>query len=402
MADFPTRQDLFRVARDTALSKNALLSAEAIARDGTDANILVAAGSAMGDKVIGQLVLVASGCFLDSALGQALDRLVFDRYGLIRKPAAPAMVNVGFTVAVAAVTSFSIPAGTVLSSSLGNQFVTLVATSILAGQTGPVYVPARSILAGADQQVKIGDITAVVSSITGAPAAGVIVSNTAASAGAADREQDDALRDRARRFWVTAQRGTLAAIETGALSVPGVVRAAAIEVTDGSLRPGRWVLCMISDAFTEALSLLNATSPSYQSQSQALSTTVFQTLDEFRCGGIYVQVIVAQVVLMQFELSLTFSAGVDTLATANAARAAIGNYVNSLDPGQSFQPSTALTRLRQVAGLIITGSEIVTPVGPVVPRVLQVLRTRSELLNASSSGLPISSTINPDSLVVSP
>ena len=398
---FPSRADYFRAARDEALIRNALLSAEAVERDGTDANVLLAAGSAMADKVTGQLVTVAAGLFLDSAQGQALDRLVFDRYGLVRKPAAPALVNANFTTATPVGTSFSIPVGTVLSTSDGTQFSTLVATSMMAGSSGPVYVPCTSLLAGSDQQIKAGTLTSIVSSISGAPS-NLAVTNNDASAGAADRETDAALRDRARRFWVTSQRGTIGAIETGALSVPGVVRAAALEVLDGNSRPGRWVLCVIADNFTDALAQLNVTTPGYMTQSQALATTVFQALDEYRAAGIFVQVIVAQVALVQVTLALTFAAGVDTLTVANQARAAIAGYINELDPGAPFVPADALQALRVVAGLVITGNEIVAPAGTVVPNVLQVLRTTSELIGASASGLPIAATVDPDMIVLPP
>lgn len=396
---FLTRSDLFVAARDEVLLKNSLLAAEAVERDGTDVNLLIAAGTAMGDKVIGQLLAVAAGLFLDSAKGQALDRLVFDRYGMVRKPAAPALVNIQFSLTNPAASGFAIPVGTIVSTADGIQFSTVVATSIAGGSTGPVFVAATSLLAGADQQIKAGAITSIVSQVTGAPN-DLAVTNNAASAGAANRESDDQLRDRARRFWTTAQKGTLKAIEAGARAVPGVVRAAALEVLDGNSRPGRWVLLVVADNFTDALANLNQTSVSYATQSQALATTVFVALNDVRCDGIFVQVVVAQVALLQVVLSLTFGAGVDTLLVANRARAAVAAYVNQLDPGASFVPADALAALRQVAGLVITGNEISLPSGTVVPKTLQVLRTTAELVGASSGGLPIAATVDPDIIVL--
>jgi hypothetical protein len=396
---FPTRADLFRAARDEVLLQNALLSAAAIERDGTDANLLAAAGAAMGDKVVGQLIAVAASLFLDSAMGQALDRLVWDRYSMVRKPAAPAFVNLAFSTATAVGTSFTIPIGTIIATSDGIQFSTIVATTMAAGTTGPVYVAATSLLAGANQQVVGGVVKNIVSQIAGSPN-NLVVTNNNASAGAADRETDDQLRDRARRFWTTSQLGTKAAIERGALSVPGVVRATALEVLDGSSRPGRWVMLVVADGFTDALANLNQTSPAYATQSQALAVSVFNALDAYRCDGMFVQVIVAQVSLLQVTLALTFAAGVDTLAVANNARAVVANYVNTLNPGQAFVPALALQALTQVAGLVITGGEIATPLGTVVPKTLQVLRTTLELVGATSGGLPIAQTLDPDTVVL--
>jgi uncharacterized phage protein gp47/JayE len=397
---FPSRQDYFRAARDAALIANAALSADAVERDGTDINVILAAGSAMADKVTGQLMAVSAGLFLDSAQQQALDRLVFDRYGLVRKPAAPALVNVNFSTGTPATAGFTIPAGTVLSTSDGIQFATLVATSIAAGSSGPVFVPATSLLAGSGQQIKAGVLTSIVSQIAGAPS-NLLVTNNDASAGAADRESDQSLRNRARQFWTTSQRGTLQAIVNGALATPGVVTANALEVLDGNARPGRWVLCIVTDAYTDGLAQLNTTTPTYQAQSQALATSVFQTLNNYRCCGIFVQVIVAQVSMLQVTLALTFAAGVNTLAVANQAQAAVAGYVNGLAPGAAFVPANALAALRQVAGLVITGNEIVTPVGTVVPNVLQVLRTTQQLVGASTfGGLPIGTNLDPDMIVL--
>lgn len=398
MADFPTRTDLFRVARDRVLSLNAQLSAEVIERDGTDANILIAAGSAMADSVVGHLVRTARAFFLDSSEDEELEAYAFNFYNLVKKPAAPSLGTAKFTTTAAAASTFTIPANTVLSTSDGTQFVTTVATSFAAGSTGPVYVPIRSMLAGFNQQAKKLTINNIVSSITGAPN-DLAVTNDVATAGAADRESDASLRDRCRRMWTTQQRGTLAAIENAALRVPGVVKAAAIEVLDSSGRPGRWVQLLISDRFTDALVTINQTSAAYDAQSQGLAKQVFLALNEWRCGGNFVQVIVAQVVMLQAKLDLTFSTDVDPTLTAERARAAVVNYCNNLAPGDSFVPEDALEELKAINGLIITGNEIAIPSGTVVPRAMQVIRTSFDLVTATNQGAPLSLTTDPDSII---
>ena len=399
MAEFPTRADLFRVARDRILSLNAQLSAEVVQRDGTDANILIAGGTAMADAVVGQLLTVCRGQFLDSAEGEALDRLAFDRYTLVRKPASPSLGTVRFTCPAPSAVAFTIPAGTSLATADGINFVTTVATSFPAASVGPIYVGVRSSLAGFNQQAKVGAITNIVSAIPSSPA-GFAVTNIVATAGAADREGDPSLRDRCRRFWTTAQRGTLAAIENGALAVPGVVKANAIEVLDSTGKPGRWVQCLISDRFTDALVELNETSPAYDAQAQSLARTVFLALANVRCGGLYVQVIVAQVVLLMVRLDLTFSADVDPIATSENARAVIVNFINELEPGDSFVPEDAVEQLRAVSGLIITGNEIAVPSGTVIPRSLQVIRSTFDLVTATNQGSSLFTNTNPDQIIV--
>ena len=80
--DFPTFSDFVRIARDKILSFNGRITRETIERQGSDANILVAAMAACADEVTGQLQRVAASLFLDSARGIDLDRLVADRYGI--------------------------------------------------------------------------------------------------------------------------------------------------------------------------------------------------------------------------------------------------------------------------------------------------------------------------------
>lgn len=396
--DFPTRTDLRRVMRDRILGLNALLSAEAVDRTGSDADVFLAGVSAMGDEVIAQLIRVARARFLDSAEGADLELLVFDEYGLLKKPAAPSRGVVRFYCTVATTSAFPIPAGTLVATADGVQFVTTSASSFPLGSVGPIFVPVRSVLAGQQQQAKAGAITTVVSSIALAPGS-FAVANDYATAGAADVESDESLRDRARRFWTTAQKGTLAAIEAGALAVAGIDTASAIEVLDSSGRAGRWVQLLVADRFTNALVSLNATSPAYDAQSQQLAQTVFQALSDVRCGGMFVQVIVARVVLLPISLNLTFSSDTDPLSTSESARAVVSNLVSALAPGQAFSPSDAVAALRSVSGLVVTGKEIALPSGPVVPRAMQVLRTTIDLVTATNQGANIYASVNPDFLI---
>jgi hypothetical protein len=261
-------------------------------------------------------------------------------------------------------------------------------------------VPVRSNLAGADQQAEIGTITSITSTIVGAPT-DLVVTNSVATGGADDEEEDESLRDRARRFFLTAEKGTLAALETGALAVPGVTKASAIEVLDALGRPSRWVQLIVADRFSEALTDLGASDPAYDAQSQQLAQAVFFALSDTRGGGIFVQVIVAQVILQSVQLQLTFVAGVDADVVALEARAQVVNYMNSLQPGASFVVDDAINVLRPLTGLVITENEIVSPAGDVLPKATQVLRTNLALVTATAiqSSQPVALTTNPDAFV---
>jgi hypothetical protein len=189
-------------------------------------------------------------------------------------------------------------------------------------------------------------------------------------------------------FFTTARRGTIKAIEAAALAVPGVRKASLFEVVDGAGRPAGAAELVVSDAFTDVLVAAGQNPASYQAQSQVLAELVYQGLSDARAGGVYINVIVAQVVLQSVVLALSFQAGVDADAVALKARAAVVAYTNSLRPGAWWVPADAVAALRSVAGLIVTGSEILSPTGTVKPASLQAIR--------ATLGLVAATTLQPD------
>lgn len=397
----PTFRDLFRIARDEVLVRNAQLSREAVEREGADANAIVATGAAMADEVLMQLGDGLAGLFLDSAERDALDRLVFDRYGLVRLPAANALVSVQFTTTAANPAAFTIPTQTLLSTEDGVQFVTTGPAVFPVASTGPILVTARSVLAGADQQVRKNTIQTIVAPVTGAPS-DLAVNNPLASAGAADEETDASLRSRARNFFVNVRAGTMRAIEQGALAVAGVKKAKAFEALDSVGRQSRVVLLMITDAYTELLAEMDVSPVNYQAQSQQLAVSVFNGLSDVRAAGIYVHIQVAQVVLLSVRLSLQFRAGSNVDDVAMRARAAVVTAINATAPGTTVALASLRTALRGVAGLAYSGDEIVSPAGNVVPKALQAVRTQLALVTATAAqdGQAISATTNPDAYIV--
>jgi hypothetical protein len=401
MADFPSFPALFRIGRDEILTRNEELALSAVDREGSDANVMLAGAGAMAEEVVAQLADVAEGLFLGSATGQKLDKYLFDRYGLVRKQTAASEGTVAFSTTVANPTAFTIPANTLLQTPDGVQLIVTGSVVFPAASVGPVVVPVRSVLAGADQRVRIEAITSIVSTIAGAPGDLVVV-NTLATAGGADKERDENFRDRGRRFFRTARKGTIEAIEAAALDVSGVVKATAIEVLDVSGRPARVVELIVTDEFTDALVEQGASPPAYEAQSQQLSVSVFNSLSDTRGGGIFVLVRVAQVVLQPVLLQLRFQAGVDTNVVALAARATALTVVNGLAPGVVLDPADITEALRSVAGLDVTGDEVVTPAGVVVPEQLQVIRTSLDLVTASvqsQSDTILNQSVPPDLLL---
>ena len=385
MPDFPKFDDLFRTFRDEAVSRSQRLTVNAVDRDGSDSNILGAGVAAVGEEVIGQLASVEEGVWLDSAFGPKLDRWAFDRYQMLRKQAAPAFVLLTFSTTAAAPSAFTIGVGTRISTSGGQEFLTVVSVPFAQGAVGPILVRARSTLAGADQNVAAGALTSLTSQIPNQPA-DLRVTNAEAAAGGDGREEDDDFKSRIRGFWIAARRGTRGAIEAGALAVPGVVRATAFEALQGAGYPARSITLVIADRFTDALVLQGVAVPTYAAKSQAFAQTVSQALDEFRPDGTPVAVIVGQVRLVAVVLRLRFRASVSNPdAVALATRSLIVQLINGGDPGAPFVPSAAAGALTSISGLDLFGDEIASPAGPIVPTSpFQILRSTLALVTTDS------------------
>lgn len=381
--DLPSLDDLLQIERDVVLAANGNLSRDVVEREGTDANILLSAAAAAAEEVCYQLTLVAAGLYLDSADSIALSKLVFDRYGLVRKPAAAAQVTVNFSTTAPSPTQFTIPKGTQLQTAAGLQFLTVADAIYLQGSTGPLAVVARSSLAGSNQAAKAGLISNITGQVPGSPS-DLAVTNPLATFGADNAETDASLRDRARRFFTTARRGTAAAIVAGALAVPGVRTAQLIEVLDTFGRPAKSAQLLITDAFTDAFVRYDTIPASYQLQSNALAAQVFAALVDVRAAGIFINVIVAATVVQPIVMQLSFLAGVDTDAVTAQCKAAAVNYVNQLAPGAPLRYDDLKNAVESVQGLDITGQEILSPQGDVVPQPLQVLRASLNLVTTSA------------------
>lgn len=376
MPDFPKFSDFHRAFRDEAVSRSQRLTVNAVDRDGTDANIMAAGAAVIGEEVIGQLADVEEGFWLDSARGAKLDKWASDRYGLTRKPASPAFVYLQFTSSTPPGVAFAIPAGTRAATSDGREFTTVTTVTFPAASLGPVLVLARSLLAGLDQAIGPGAIKSITTEIAFAPPT-LAVANAQASSGSANVESDEDFKTRIRRFWGSLRRGTKGAIETGALAVPGVLRAVSFEGLQSFGYPTRSVTLVIADQFTDALVKQGMEVPAYEAQSQALAYVVKNALVEYRAYGIPVTVIVAQVRMLQVVLRLRFTADVaDTDSLALYVRTLVTQYINGLNPGAAFEPAAVTALLRSVPGLEIFGDEVASPVGPIIPQSpYQVLRT---------------------------
>lgn len=360
--DLPTRLDLYAVGRNyvRTLPRTKIDPAQ-IDIAGSDANIVVGSSSAMGVHVVRHLGFSVSKLLLDGCEGEDLDRLAWDRYQLIRKGASPARTTLNLQRPTTLAGAGDIPIGTKVGTLTGIEYITTqVATFNASATTASVRV--RATQAGKSSQVAENSI-AKFSNPQALFDPSILIVSHEKSAGGEEEEDDDTFKARIRNFWRSARRGTLGAIEFGALTVPGVVSAQAIEALDSNGRPARVVNLFIADSSGVA--------------SDALAAEVLVALDEYRAGGIAVIIFTSVPTLVDILLKLTFAGNVDTSALTDTIRAAVFEFVNSLPVNGSLYKGELYSLLRRYVddGLVLNEATIQTPTGDLIPAVGQTLRT---------------------------
>lgn len=362
MPDLPTRLDYFAIGRDYVVQRATKLDPTQVDVEGSDANLFVGIASVLADFVTRQLAGRTGALLLDGSDDEDLDRYAYDRYNLTRKGASPARGSVTISRTTLAGGGGTVPIGTKILSVTGVEYITTTQANFSAADLSVSGVFVRAVQAGKATQVGAGALQRFAtpqnlfdSTLT--------CTNPKATAGGEDSEDDNTFRSRVRDFWRTARRGVIGAIEFGALSVPGVVSARAIEAitTDGS--PARVVNLYIADSSGVA--------------SDALAAEVEVALEDYRAAGIAVLISTSIPLLTDLSFHLTFQAGVDTRTLSDNIRAAIVEFVNSLPvngPLYLGQLFSVLQRF-EADGLIPDRGSIITPTGDLIPPVGQTIRT---------------------------
>lgn len=353
-----TREDYFQIgarevfARAQLRARATRLTPQAVFTPGTDINIIIAACSAMADEATRHLGLRIAALYLDSAEGEDLDRLVADRFSptLARKQAAQAVVPLTFARAIppsnGAIKTYDV--GTKLKTAQGVQFELVEAVSFALNATGPITVRAVASLAGEVGNVAAGSITAFVEA---SGDAGMTVTNPEPAAGGTDVETDASLRDRARSFYLAARRGTLPAIEFGALTVDGVVSAVAEELLNPEGYPNGFIRLYIADKNGQGNSVL--------------AEAVRLALREYRGGGVPVSVVASSPQFESVAYTVEFASGVDQGRAIQQLKTLTVNALSALAPSEVLRRSMLMALARSVPGVIVPDNAIATPLGDV-------------------------------------
>jgi uncharacterized phage protein gp47/JayE len=351
VADLPDRQELFRVFRRSIVTApNPRINPAVVDIPGSDLNLIGGAVSLAGENVVSAYADCSAGNWSDTATDDKLDRLAYDRYGLLRKPANAATCLLTLTRPTPGLaTPGTYAAGSRVQTPQGIVFSTST-DAVFGNFDTTVQVLATDIETGPDGNVSPGALNQFVD----APFDPTLTVTNAGAAGGTDPETDAQFRGRIRGFFPTLRRGVLGAIEFGARQVPGVAVATAIEVLNPTSGfPAAIVQLIVAD--------------SDGGSSPALLQAVRDELLTFRAAGIPVIVVGGVVVNELVTWRVAFETGVNSQLASAQIRAITVAVAQNLSPGQTLLRSSLIAGARAVQGAIVSAGSLVVPVGDIVP-----------------------------------
>lgn len=368
MSTFISRSQLSLIGKNAiAGTPGIALTPSLVDVPGSDLNLVVGMFAVLAENVAARGAKGQRGAFAELARGAQLDRVIYDRSGgrVTRFGATQATVDLVLSRPTpGSATPGTFDATSIVQTADGIQFATET-DAVFSDLATSVMVRARAVVAGSDGNVSSGAIR----SFGTTPFDSTLVcTNPRAAAGGIEQEQDIPLLGRYLTFWPTLSRGTLGAIEFGALQVAGVAVATAIEIMNaGTGYPAARVQLVISDQDGNA--------------STDMVTAVADSLLEYRAAGIPVDVLTGTVFFQSVRWAPAFQTGVDEALATQRLIATTVAVAQFLPPGPgrgTLLRSKLIGAAQQVPGIIIGDASLAYPVGDVVPTsVDQMIRVRA-------------------------
>ena len=324
-------------------------------REGSNLDAVTGAAAVVADTVILHGVVTQRECFVETAEGAALDRLIESRTGgaVVRLPATAARTTLTLTrssyagaytfTAGKAVTGVA-PDGTTIT-------FTADAEVVLSAPSSSTTIAVTCSVTGPDGNVPAATL------VTSTLPTGLALTQPSRAAGGNNAETDDYYRGRYRLFLQARQQGTPAALEYAARTV-ATVRFAAVDESNIGGAAGT-VVIYIADSTGEG--------------SEALAEDVLYAIDyaEFnglvgaRSAGAVVDVVAAvreEVVDLEFTVKIRAGSGI----SEDDVKTAVLAYFDTLEPGATLYPSAPEEAIRQISDDVLD-AEMTNPTGPRAP-----------------------------------
>lgn len=324
-------------------------------REGSNLDALAGAAAVVADTVILHGIVVQRECFVETAEGDALDRLIGSRTGgaVVRLPATAATTTLTLTRSSygGAYTFTAGKAVTGVAADGSTITFTADAAVTLSAPSGSTTIAVTCSVTGPDGNVPAGTL------VTSTLPTGLALTQPSRAAGGNDEEPDDVYRARYRLFLQARQQGTPAALEYAARTV-ATVRFAAVDESAIGGAAGT-VTLYIADSSGEG--------------SEALAEDVLYAIDynEFnglvgaRSAGAVVDVVAAvreEVAELEFTVTIRAGSGI----SEDDIKDAILAYFDTLEPGATLYPSAPEEAIRQISGDVLD-AEMTSPAGPRAP-----------------------------------
>lgn len=324
MAELPTFEALYDAAKAEMQSRKAELTDFV---EGSALDAVAGAGAMLADEVGRVNADLFASLFFDTAVGAELTALALDRLGLARKTAVGSAGVVRWTRG-SGVTAYGIPAGTRFRATVGDETITVSSTAgavMLVGES-ELDIPCQAVGTGRETNAAAGTVTEILDTVV--VDSDATCTNPEPFAGGDAAESDEAFRDRIKRYYGTLRRATVAALKTGALSVPGVSYVAVDE----------------SDIETSGIVYVYVGDPDARSNS-TLADQVLDELENWRAAGVQVNVLGAAREEIELSLIVGIERGADQDAAGEAIRAGIVGYGDTLAPSVAAR----LSRIEKAA-----------------------------------------------------
>lgn len=322
-----------------------------------DVSLALEHGSAaMADACIRLSVQAFRDSFIDGAKGDALTALVDDHLNIQRQVATKSQATVAFS-RTGGGAGGTLAAGFAIASQFDTAGNTVTytldgAVTFAGGDNGPHSIGVTAQVAGKAGNVAIGKITRLIDT----PFSAVVTcTNAAVAGGGNDKESDDELRVRARNFWQTLRKGTLGAIEFGALVV-------------GSVRIARATEDPISGIVT-----LVVTDSDGNSTAQMVADVISE-IENWRAAGSIVTVLGGTALLVDVTGVLIAEPGVDTSVLGPVAADAIIGRINKQRQGETLFLDSIKSAAIGVDPDALNALVLSDPLVDVVPGASQVIR----------------------------
>lgn len=356
----PSFDNLYEIAKAELLLRRPDLALN----EGDVSDFIVAAGAAMADKAVSFAVAEAKATYIDGATGDQLTTLAEDHYNITRQLPTSATGYVTFSRSTVVNGAGTIPTGTSVGTDFNTQGerveFTTDSDAVFGALDTSITVGITAINTGSESNIEATKVSNVVDSIFDT---NITVTNVDAIAGGNPQESDDQLRSRVRNFNSTLRRGTLAALEYGALQVGTVRNATATE----DVATGLVQVFVSDDAGSSNLEMVS---------------DVTAELENWRCAGTALTVVGGVLANVNVDVVLTVRAGTDISALTVPVTDAITAEMEKLKVADVLYDSIIISAVRNLdstnirdvtvtftssdATIDSTGTEATPPVGGLI------------------------------------